>query len=107
MHAYCMLHNRKHRIEDYEKDSSWKRSIGEKLDKIHFRKGHYHAECDPKTGFCSTHFDKDDPHESIESLFKHLVDSNGGKVLLGTLGIAVLDQILTGGKLRKSLTGGI
>lgn len=86
-------------------DPSWKRSIGEKLDKIHFRNGHYHAECDPKTGFCKIHHDKDDPHESLTSLVKHLADSNSGKILLGIGGVAILDQIFTGGELRKSIGG--
>ena len=100
-----MLQNKKYRIEDFERDSSWKRSIGEKLDKIHFRNGHYHAECDPKSAFCSIHYDKDDPHESFTSLVNHLADSNSGKVLLAVAGVAILDQILTGGQIRKSIGG--
>ena len=93
------------RIEDIENDSSWTRSIGEKLDKIHFRNGHYHAECDADTGFCSIHYDKDDPHESLTSLFNHLVDSDSGKALLIVAGVGMLDQIFTGGQLRKSVVG--
>ncbi len=91
------------RIEDIENNPDWIRSIGEKLDKIHFRNGHHHAECDPETGFCKIHYDKDDPHESLTSLLNHLVDSNSGKVLLGIVGVAVLDQIFTGGQIRKSV----
>jgi len=93
------------RIEDIQNDPAWIRSIGEKLSKIHFRNGHYHAECDPETGKCSIHYDKDDPHESLTSLFNHLADSNSGKVLLAVAGVAVLDQILTGGQIRKSIAG--
>ena len=92
-------------IKDLENNPDWIPSIGEKLDKIHFRNGHYHAECDPKTGFCEIHYDKDDPHESIKSLFKHLADNNSGKVLLAIAGVAILDQVFTGGKIRKSIVG--
>lgn len=89
---------RNNRIENFERDPSWKRSIGEKLDKIHFRNGHYHAECDPNTGYCNVHYDKDDPHESLKSLLNHLADSNSGKVLLVVVGIGILDQIFKVGK---------
>ncbi len=92
-----------YRIEDFENDPLWIRSVGEKLGKIHFRKGHNHAECDPKTGFCSIHYDTHDPNESITSLVKHLGDSNSGKVILGIVIVGILDQIFTGGGLRKSL----
>ena len=92
-------------IKDLENDPNWKSSVGEKLDKVHFRNGHYHAECDPKTGFCKVHYDEDDPHESITSLFKHLVDSKSGKGLLAVGGVIFLDQIFTGGKIRKSIVG--
>lgn len=96
-----------YRIEYFENDSSWKKSIGEKLNKIHFRKDHWHAECDPETGFCSIHYDKDDPHESPSSLVKHLAGSNSGKVVIGVAVVALLDQLFNSGKLRKSITGGM
>lgn len=96
-----------YRIEDFENDPSWKKSIGEKLNKIHYRKDHWHAECDPETRFCSMHYDKDDPHKSINSLAKHLADSNSGKVVIGVAVIALLDQVFNDGKLRKSITGGM
>ncbi len=92
-----------YRIEDLENDPLWVRSIGEKLGKIHFRKGLSHAECDPKTGFCSIHYDKHNPHESITSLVKHLGDSNSGKIVLGIVVVGILDQIFLGGAIRKSL----
>jgi len=92
-----------YRIEDFENDPSWIRSVGEKIGKIHFRKGHYHAECDLKTGFCSIHHDKHDPHESITSLVNHLGDSNSGKIILAVVVVGILDQIFTGGAIRKSL----
>ena len=70
------------RIEDYQNDPNWISSIGEKLDKIHFRNGHLHAECDPTTGNCTIHYDKHDPSESIPELAKHVWDSNLGKSLI-------------------------
>lgn len=92
-----------YRITDFQNDPSWTRSIGEKLDKIHFRRGHEHAECDPQTGFCTIHYDEHDPHESFSSLFNHLLDSDSGKMLIGITVAGILDQILTGGSIRKSL----
>src|SRR5690348_11586316 len=93
-----------YRIEDFQNDPSWIPSIGEKLSKVHFRNGHLHAECDPKTGSCDIHYDKQDPHESITSLILHMYDSGLGKVVLGTVAIGLLDQLLTGGEIRKSVT---
>ncbi len=93
----------RYKIGNFENESSWILSLGEKLGKIHFRKGHLHAECDPKTGFCSIHEDRHDPHESATSLVKHMADSNSGKVILGVVLVGILDQILTGGTIRKSL----
>jgi len=90
-------------IEDFQNDSNWKPSLGEKLGKIHFRNGHEHAVCDPITGICEIHYDEIDPHESSESLVKHMWESNLGKGVLITGGIAILDQIFNGGKLQKSL----
>ena len=49
-----------YRIEDLENDPNWKRSLGEKLGKIHFRQGHDHAVCDPITGICEVHYDEID-----------------------------------------------
>jgi len=92
-----------YRIEDFENDPTWTRSFGEKLDRIHFRKGNLHAECDPKTGICSIHYDKHDPHKSISLLINHLADSNSGKVLLGIVIVGIIDQLLTDGQIRKSL----
>ena len=90
-------------IKQLENDPAWSRSIGEKLNKIHFRKGNLHAECDTDTGICKIHQDKTDPHESTSSLIKHMAESNGGKVVLGVVVAGILDQIFTGGTIRKSL----
>lgn len=92
-----------YRIEDFQNNPSWIRSIGEKLDKIHFRNGHWHAECDPKSGICNIHYDKDDPYKSITSLVKHMSASNLGLTVLLIVGAGVLDQVFTGGQIRKSV----
>ena len=77
--------------------------FGEKLGKIHYRSGQNHAECDPNTGECSTHYDTFDPHESLTSLFKHMKESDLGKAVLLIAGRLILDQVLTGGQIRNSL----
>lgn len=91
------------RIEDFQNDPNWKISLGEKLGKIHFRNGHFHAVCDPVSGYCDVHYDAIDPYKSITSLFNHIKESNLGKrVLIACTGL-ILDQVLTGGVVRKSL----
>jgi len=90
-----------YRIEDFQNNPFWTPSFGEKLDKIHFRSGHLHAECDPQTGFCSIHYDEHDPSESPTSLVKHLAESKTGSGILIVAGLAVLDHIFNDGKLRK------
>ena len=90
-------------IKDFQRDPNWTQSFGEKLSMIHFRNDHWHAECDSITGSCKIHYDKDDPHESVESLLKHMANSNLGATVLVVAVIGVLDQIFTGGQLRKSL----
>ena len=86
------------KIEDYQNNRNWKLSVGEKLNKVHFRNGHLHAECDPETGNCATHYDEHDPSESITEFAKHVWKSDLGKVLVivgagMTLGI-VLGRIV-------------
>lgn len=93
----------RYRIDDFETDHTWLPSVGEKLDKIHFRKGNWHAECDPTTGWCTIHYDKHDPYKSLSSLANHLADSNSGKVLLVIAIVGILDQLLIGGQIRKSI----
>ncbi len=79
-------------IKQLENNPEWKRSLGEKIDKIHFRKGNMHAECNVDTGICKIHQDKKDPHESISSLLKHMAESNGGKVVLGVVVAGILSR---------------
>lgn len=93
-----------HRIEDFQNDPSWKLSIGEKLRMIHFRNGHYHAECDQNTGICKIHYDEHDPYESPISLVKHMLQSPLGALVLGTSALLVGDAVLNDGKIRKKAT---
>lgn len=91
-------------IKDLQNNPDWKPSYGEKIGSIHFRNGHLHAVCDPKTGYCETHYDEIDPMESPLSLVKHMSQSNLGKgVLIMGAGL-IIDQLLTGGQVRKSIT---
>jgi len=94
-----------YRIEDFQNDPNWQPSVGEKLDMIHFRNGHWHAEIDPKTGFGDIHYDKYDPNESFSSLVDHVWESNTGKALMITGAVAILDHVFNDGNLRKSVQG--
>jgi len=92
-----------YRIEDFQNDPNWQPSFGEKLDKIHFRNGHLHAEIVPKTGLGDIHYDKYDPNESFSSLVDHVWESNMGKALMITGAIGILDHVFNDGNLRKSV----
>lgn len=81
-------------IDNYQNNVNWKPSFGEKLDKIHFRNGHLHTECDSETGNCSTHYDKHDPYESLPELARHLWKSDLGKVLVVGGGIMLALAVL-------------
>ena len=89
------------RIEDIQNDPSWTLSLGEKLGMVHYRKEHWHAECDPQTGICKLHYDKYDPHESPTSLVNDMGESNLGSAVLFVGALVVLDVIFNGGNLRK------
>ena len=78
-------------IKNYRADPRWRPSIGEKLDKTHFRNGHWHAECDPTTDRCSTHYDEHNPYESPSELAKHIWKSDLGKaVVIGGAALALI-----------------
>ncbi len=94
-------------LQDFQQDPSWIQSLGEKLTMIHFRNEHWHAECNTFTGECKIHYDEDDPHESVTSLVNHMANSNLGLTVLVVAGVGILDQIFTGGQLRKSLLGSL
>jgi hypothetical protein len=51
------------------------------------------------TGEKSIHYDKDDPHKSPQSLFKHLITNKG--IQVGILSL-IVDQILNDGQGRKT-----
>jgi len=82
------------RIEDLQTNPNWKISFGDKLNMIHFRRRHEHAECDPNTGICTTHFDEHDPYQSVPSLLKHLWNSKTGKIVLIGASILALSKLL-------------
>lgn len=82
------------RIDNYQNNLNWTPSLGEKLGKVHFRNGHLHAECDPVTEDCSTHYDKHDPYESLTELARHLWKSDLGKVLVVGGGILLCLAVL-------------
>ena len=91
-------------IKELESDPNWIPSFGEKLDKVHFRNGHYHAECDPKTGICDIHYDEIDPFEKPpESIVNHMWQSTLGRVTLVGAGLVILDEVLNNGSGRKAL----
>ncbi|MGQ0794824.1 MAG: hypothetical protein ACT4N5_01395 [Nitrosopumilaceae archaeon] len=92
-----------YRIEDFENDPTWTPSLGEKLGMIHFRNGHWHAECDPNTRLCNIHYDEHDPYESPTSLYKHVSESKLGAGVLFVGTIALLDHIFNNGRLRKKI----
>ena len=79
-------------MDIFENDPSWKPSFGEKIWLKHYRNGHYHAEVDPNTGQYSIHYDKHDPYESLESLAKHVADSDLGKAAILVGGLAILGK---------------
>lgn len=82
------------RVEDLQNDTNWKLSLGEKLNMIHFRNGHSHAECDPYSRECSIHYDEFDPNESATSLVKHMWDSKIGKLALVGAGLILINKLL-------------
>lgn len=78
------------RRESYANNPNWYHSLGEKLDKHHYRNGNWHAECDKHTGNCSEHYDRYDPHKSGPDLIRHMWDSNLGKaVIIGAVACGV------------------
>jgi len=81
-------------IDYYQNNLNWTSSLGEKLDKAHFRNGHLHAECDPVTGNCATHYDEHDPYESLTEFARHLWKSDLGKVLVVGSGILLALAVL-------------
>jgi len=79
---------------DYLNDPNWLLSLGEDTNKIHFRNKHHHALIDPQTGIDSIHYDEIDPHESLESMLKHMWQSKKGKKVLKGVAVAALAYFL-------------
>ena len=78
------------KLLDIMNDPKWQLSLGEDYNKIHFRNKHHHLMFDPVTGNTPIHYDEIDPHESPESLVKHMWQSKKGrKVLKGVAAAAV------------------
>ena len=82
------------RITDFQNDPNWYPSVGEKFGMAHYRSGNLHAECDQQTGICSTHYDENDPYESLAELAKHLWKSDLGKVVVISAGVLLAAAIL-------------
>lgn len=78
------------KLLDFMNDPNWQLSLGEDYNKIHFRNKHYHALFDPVTGNVPIHYDEIDPHESVESMLKHMWQSKKGrKVLKGIVAVGI------------------
>ena len=80
---------------DYLNNPNWSLSLGEDYDKIHFRNKHQHALIDLETGIDSIHYDEIDPHESVESLLKHMWQSKKGKKVLKGIAAASVAYLLS------------
>ena len=76
-------------------DPNWQLSLGEDYNKIHFRNKHYHTVFDPVTGNAPVHYDEIDPHESIDSLLKHMWQSKKGKKVLTGIAAAGIAHLLS------------
>ena len=75
-------------------DPNWQLSLGEDHNKIHFRNKHYHLVFDPVTGNAPIHYDDFDPHESIESMLKHMWQSKKGRKVLKGAAVAAIAYFL-------------
>ena len=82
------------KLFDYMNDPNWQLSLGEDYDKIHLRNKHYHLVFDPVTGNAPIHYDEYDPHESPESLLKHMWQSKKGRKVLKGVATAVIAYFL-------------
>jgi len=81
-------------IDYYRNDPNWHHSFGEKIAFQHFRNGHWHAECDPYSGYCSTHYDEIDPYNSLTDMLKHVWQSKLGKLFLVGVSALLFSKLL-------------
>ena len=82
------------KLIEYMNDPNWQPSLGEDYNKIHFRNKHYHLEFDPVTGNTPIHYDDIDPHESLESMLKHMWQSNKGRKVLTGVALGAIAYLL-------------
>lgn len=75
----------------------WIHSIGIPLDKEHFREpplGTRHAVFEPSAQYGIVHYDKHNPHASLDDLVKHLLDwSPVGTLALAYIGYKLLSDM--------------
>ena len=83
------------KLLDFLNNPNWQLSLGEDMNnKIHFRNKHYHTVFDLTTGNYPIHYDEIDPHESLESLLKHMWQSKKGRKVLKGVAVATLAYAL-------------
>ena len=82
------------KLLEYTTDQNWQLSLGEDYNKIHFRNKHNHLVFDPVTGNAPIHYDDIDPHESLESMIKHMWQSNKGRKVLKGAAVAAIAYFL-------------
>ena len=82
------------KLLEHMNDPNWQLSLGEDYNKIHFRNKHNHLVFDPVTGNAPIHYDDIDPHESIESMLKHMWQSKKGRKVLKGAAVAAIAYFL-------------
>ena len=82
------------KLLEHLNDPNWQLSLGEDYNKIHLRNKHYHLVFDPVTGNAPIHYDEIDPHESLESMLKHMWQSKKGRKVLKGAAVAVIAYFL-------------
>ena len=89
---------------EIENDPTWASSVGADLTKLHWRKGKFHAICDPEDNVCFIHEDKHDPYDFPAGTANHLWDWNKvGAIGIGLLTLYALDKTFNKGALTKQV----
>lgn len=73
-----------------ERDPNWSFSLGEDINKLHWRKGKLHATCHPSDSICMIHKDSHDPHQFPIGTLKHLWDWSPPATIAGALAVCGL-----------------
>ena len=90
--------------KEIENDPTWVPSAGADSTKLHWRKGKFHAICNPSDDVCIIHEDKHNPHQFPVGTAKHLWDWNKiGAIGIGILSLYAVDKALNNGKLTKKV----